>query len=177
MNRAERILTLTVASVTLLALAVVVTRPFVDSWAHALLFGLPLFGAMQLFGFWDRRRVRLALEKRHGRLTQRGPVLTFEDSGRISSVHAGSMRALWYQYSVYGWSGANNWMLEFEVDQQRKTLVIYEGPKALLEPLRDWCVRHLPGFDLATFERLAGSLGDDDKADVLVWSRQDPGIQ
>jgi hypothetical protein len=176
MRRGSGILTFALASLTMLAIAVLVTRPFVDSWGHALLYGLPLCTAMQLFGFWDRRRVARELEKRCGRLTVRGSVLIFEEHpGKVSSVDAAAMRKLWYQYSIYGWSGANNWSLVYEVEQASKAINIYEcGERRLLEPLRAWCIRYLPGFDQATFDRLVWSLGDDDQPSVLVWSREDP---
>jgi hypothetical protein len=178
MRRNERIRALALGSLGMIAIAVLATRPFTDSWARAAAYSIPIFAAMAAFGFWDRRRTAREMEKHSDRITVRGPVLIVQKpayNGGTSSVHPETMRELWYHYSIFGWSGANNWGLVYEVDDQRRTIEIYEGDdEFVVEPLRTWCVRRLPGFEPATFDRLLGSIGGDDKSSVLIWAQQDP---
>lgn len=178
MRRNERLRAVALGSLGMIAIAVLATRPFTDSWARAMAYGIPIFAAMAAFGAWARRRAARELEKHSDRITVRGPVLIVQKppyNGGTSSVHAETMRALWFHYSPYGWSGANNWSLVYEVGDERRTIDIYEGDDELVvEPLRTWCVRRLPGFEPAAFDRLLGSLGDDDQPSVLIWAGQDP---
>lgn len=162
----------------LLPVTVLVARIFVGSWTRALGWSVVLAAGLLVLSLSSRRANARRLDRRYGRIVVRGPTLTFEEQpGELSSVPAAAMRELWYRYNRYGWSSANSWLLVHEVGSTRGDTSIYEsGGDHLIEPLRSWCVRHLPGFDRATFDRLAGSLGDEDEADVLVWSSLDESV-
>jgi hypothetical protein len=117
----------------------------------------------------SKARLREQIEM-HGELVPNGPVLTFHEKNEPpSSVLAGNVQEVWYDFNPFGWQHANSWRLVHLAAGERRTLSVFEHDH-LVKPLRAWCVRHLPHFNGEVFDRLPGSAGGDDK-DILAWSR------
>jgi hypothetical protein len=163
-----------VKTLLLFPLLALSARVFVDSWSRAVLLGamahIAVIACLLVIAHRSRLAERQAQIERHGEVVLADDTLTFRERSKpASSVQAANMQELWYEFNLFGWQHANNWRLVYADEKGQKVLCIYEYDH-LLEPLRSWCVRCLPNFDAAAFDRLSGLPGGDDD-DILVWSR------
>ncbi len=161
------------ATLAVFLLVVLGANFFLNSWPRALLVGAIIYVPLTLALILAHRRRSEAYQKQvkdRGEIEIAGETLRFRDPIKPAiSVAASNTVELWYDFNPFGWQSANSFRVVHTSEGQTQQLTIFQM-RAFEEPLRSWCIAHLPNFDVATFDSVRGLPGGDEES-ILLWSR------